>query len=162
MTMAHFAARFENNKCIVHSDSTILGVIEFENKTRVVASLILDNIIFRAHPASASDKNIVIMANDTILLKFKFDYLWGGATLFVDDESTGYKVTGKAFKPGSRLVDANGNDLIVVTNASNWSESQGLNIEVIDPQVTPFLILATVYYHIYTLTANLYNFVGIA
>ena len=162
MTMAHFAARFEDNKCIVHNDNTILGVIEFENKTRVVASLILDNAIFSAHPGSASDKNIVITANDAILLKFKFDYLWGGATLFVDDESTGYKVTGKTFKPGSRLVDADGNDLIVVTNASNWSEKQGLNIEVIDPQVTPFLILATVYYHIYTSAANLYNFVGMA
>lgn len=159
--MTHFAARFEDNKCIIHNENAILGVIEFEDKKRVLANLILDHTIFMAHPASTSDKNIVITANDAILLKFKFNYLWGGASLYVDDEPTGYKVMGKAFKPGSRLVDADGNDMIVVVNASNWSETQGLKIEVIDDQVTAFLIMTTVYYHIYTTASNLYSLVGI-
>lgn len=159
--MNHFTARFEDNKCIINNGSAILGVIEFEDRKRVIASLILEDTIFRAHPASISDKNIVITVNDAILLKFKFDYLWGGAALYVDDEPTGYKIIGKAFKPGSRLVDAEGNDLIVVVNASNWKETAGLKIEVIDSQVTGFLIMATVYYHIYTSASNLYSLVGI-
>lgn len=160
--MAHFTAKFEGNKCIVHNEGTVLGVIEFENNTRIEASIILDDTTFKAHQASASDKDIVITTNDAILLKFKFDYLWGGATLFMGDELTGYKITGKAFKPGSRLVNADGNDMVVVKNASNWSEKQGLDIEVTDTQVTDFLIITTVYYHIYTSAANLYKFVGIA
>lgn len=159
--MNHFAARFEENKCIVHSEEAIIGVIEFEDRRRVIANLILDETIFRAHPVSDSDKNIVITVNNAVLLKFKFDYLWGGASLYVGEEPTGYKITGKAFKPGSRLVDADGNDLIVVVNASNLSEKQGLNIEVVDSQVTPFQIMTTVYYHIYTSASKLYSMVGI-
>ncbi|RWX01582.1 hypothetical protein [Flavobacterium cerinum] len=159
--MTHFTARFEDNKCIIHNGTAILGVIQFEDKRRIVASLILENTIFSAHPASSSDKNIVITANDAILLKFKFDYLWGGASLYVYDEPTGYKITGKAFKPGSRLVDIDGNDLIVVVNASKWSENQGLKMEVIDTQVTAFQIITTVYYHLYTSASKLYSMVGI-
>lgn len=159
--MAHFTANFEGNKCIVYNHDTVLGVIEFENNTRVVASIILDDTIFKTHQASATDKDIVITTNDAVLLKFKFDYLWGGATLFMGGEPTGYKVTGKAFKPGSRLVNSEGHDMVVVKNASNWSEKQGLDIEVIDSQVTNFLIMATVYYHIYTSAAKLYSMVGI-
>jgi hypothetical protein len=144
--MADFKAKIEDNKCIIYNTG-ILGVIEYDDKKKIEASLALDNMVYRAEPGA--DKNIVISLDGTELLKFRFDYLWGGATLIAEGEKTPYKITGKALKKGTRLIDGDNNDMIVVKTVPDAFSMAEFEIEVQDPQVTDFLIVATVYYHIY-------------
>jgi hypothetical protein len=80
--------------------------------------------------------------------------MWGGATLIINGEETAYQITGKAFKKGTRLIDGDKNDMIVVTTSGVWKMSE-FDIHVVDPEVTEFLIAITVYYHIYASNAKM-------
>lgn len=142
--MPDFTAKIEDNKCVIFNGS-IISVIEFDRK-QLTASLIVGNVIYPIEPGK--DKNMRVLENGTEVIKFKFDYWWGGATLIINGEESNYQITGKAFKKGTRLVDGDKKDMVVVTTASIWVMKE-FNIKVLDPQVTDFMMAITVYYHIY-------------
>lgn len=92
--MPDFTAKIEDNKCVIFNGS-IISVIEFDHK-QLTASLIVGNVVYRIEPGK--DKNMRVLENGTEIVKFKFDYWWGGATLIINGEETSYQITGKAFK----------------------------------------------------------------
>lgn len=148
--MKNYLAKVDDRKLVVYDDSVVCGEIAFSGGA-VIAEITISESRYHAAPQSESDKNIVISEGGRPLFKFKFDYVWGGASLEVDGEDIGLDVTGKFLKPGTRLVDADGNDLVVaVSNDLNPSE---ISLTVVE-EISPILVMATLYYHIYTSTSK--------
>jgi hypothetical protein len=150
-SMTDLIARFEDNKFVVYSNDNIVGWVAFDGNQRVSADLMVSGDIFRAEPESAKVKDIVLRQGADTLFKFKFNYLWGGAEIQTNGEDTGYDIKGKLFKPGTRLVDAEENDLVVVVTESPETR---MRINVVSSEVSPLMVMATLYYHIYTSAAN--------
>lgn len=144
--MKYLTARFENARFIVYEGETIFGEIAIDYKS-VEATISIEDITFRAEQED-DDKNIVVKQEGNILFKFKFDYLWGGAEIRMGGKDTGYDVKGRWFKPGTRLTDAEDHDLVVVVTKGELNPE--LEITVTDTETSHLMILATVYYHIYT------------
>lgn len=153
--MANFLAKYEDFKFVVYKDDAVFGWISFDSKL-VSATIFIENEEYRAEPESATEKDIVIRKNGVTLFKFKFDYLWGGAELHVNGEDTGYEVTGKWFKEGTRFTDADSNDLVVAV--SDQSIPPQTRIDIIDEtEATPLMIMATLYYHVYTSASKTFS-----
>lgn len=141
--MANFTAKAEHGVFVVYSGSNIFGRIVFDDDN-ISASLYADSEIYRAEPESKTEKDIVVKNSGATLFKLKFDYLLGGADLLINGEDTGFEITGKLFKPGTRFVDADNNDLIIATGVS-----PEIKITVNDNESTPLMIITTLYYHLY-------------
>ncbi|WP_313806963.1 hypothetical protein [Flavobacterium sp.] len=90
-------------------------------------------------------KNMVLKENGKALFTFKFDYIWGGAEIVTNGVDTGYDIKGRWFKPGTRLTNENDKDLIIATK-----KDDGLEVVVVDENIDPTMVLATIYYHIYS------------
>jgi len=149
--MAGFLTRFENEQYVVYKGDTqeVEGRIVFDNEARVEADLYVGSEKYRVESQSAEDKDIVLRKDADVLFKFRFDPLWGGAELFINNEDTGYEVSGKLFMPGTRFMDKDGNEL-VVAGSDNSTPPVIVTDITGDEEVTLLMVLATIYYHIYT------------
>lgn len=134
--------KLEDSIFKIFSDEKLYGKILFD-KNNIDASLIIGDKIFRAE--KGSDKNISLKYEGKILFTFNFDYIWGGAEITSKGIDTGFDIKGRWFKPGTRLTDNNDKDLIIAVK-----KNDGLEITVVDTEVSPEMILGTIYYHIYS------------
>lgn len=91
------------------------------------------------------DKNMELKYQNQVLFRFEFDYIWGGAEITSNGIDTGYDIKGWWFKPGTRLTDHNDKDLIIAVK-----KNDGLEVTILDESISEEMILATVYYHIYS------------
>jgi hypothetical protein len=139
--MNQLSVKYEDYTFIIHNNGEAYGNIAFD-ENNVEATLRTGETILRA--VRGADKNIVLMQGAKALFTFKFDYLWGGAELVVDGADTGFDIKGRWFKPGTRLTDEEDKDLVVAVKKGN-----GLVVSILDEQVSPVMIIATIYYHIY-------------
>ena len=150
-----FLAKYIDEKFMVYKDDSVFGWISFDHKL-VSATIFVDGKEYRAEPESATEKDIVMRQDGLTLFKFKFDYLWGGAELHINGKDTGYEITGKWFKKGTRFVDANANDLVLAV--SDESRIPQTKITIVDEsEATPLMIMATLYYHIYTYASKRFS-----
>ena len=153
--MKELKARYEVNSCVVHDGGEAIGEIVYENNKHIIATMFVGGKSYKIEPESATEKNIVIREDGSTIVKFDFDYLWGNATLLFENEETGYEIKGKFLKSGTRLVDSDNNDLVVVTTAETTVSAVDYDIVVNDEEVNNFLILATLHYHNYTSASKL-------
>lgn len=148
--MPDFIAKYQDDRFVVYKGDSneVFGSIVFDEGRRVSAYLQTENTLYRAEPESETDKDIVIRRDGAVLFKFKFDYVWGGAELYMNGEDTGYDVTGKFFMPGTRFTDKEHRDLIVAV--SDEQEPPETVIDIVgDEEVSPLMVMATLYYHLY-------------
>ena len=94
----------------------------------------------------ARNKAAYLAQWDAEIFTSVFDRTWGNLELRFAGEDTGYDIRGRWFKLGTRLVDADDNDLIVA-KTDVWS-GRNMTIEVMDENVSGILIAATLYHHI--------------
>jgi len=153
--MKELAAKYEIRTCTVYSGKEIVGEIIYDDNKHIAATMFVNGRSFKIEPVSDSDKNIIIREESNTILKFDFDYLWGGATLLSDNEETGYEIKGKFLKPGTRLVDEDNNDLVVVTTLETLPPSAQFKIIVHSDEINDFLIVSTLYYHNYASAGKL-------
>jgi hypothetical protein len=140
--MKNITVKNEGLKFIVYSEYNIYAEIVFE-ENNIEAELKTATKKYKAE--RDNDKNIVIKDESRYLFTFKFDYIWGGAEIISNGIETGLEVKGKWFKPGTRLTNDSNEDLIIVTK-----KEEGLEVTIIDEDITDIMILATIYYHLYT------------
>jgi hypothetical protein len=140
--MITLQVKYEDQKIIVRDKDAIYGWIIFD-ENNIEATLQVTGKALKA--VRGDDKNIILKQDDASLFTFKFDYLWGGAELVVDGVDTGYDIKGRWFKPGTRLTDENDKDLVIAVKQGN-----GLEVTITDVDISPVMVMATIYYHIYT------------
>lgn len=151
--MSNFTAELEGGKIVVRDSDNVLGYIIFE-KNNINAVIHIGDDEFQTHPENESDKDIILTQSGQTLLKFKFDYLRGNAEIQKEGEDTGYDIKGKWFKAGTRLTDSSDNDLVVVV--SKESLTPNVEIKILNEEEgTPLMIMATLYYHLYTSASKL-------
>ena len=136
----------EGNIYKINSQDKFYSEIIFTNATD--ATLKLDDKIYET--TQDESKNIILSENGKSLFTFKFDKLWGGAEIISSGTQTGLKIKGKWFKIGTRLIDENHNDLIEIVNSKN-----GFDVNLIENNMEPLMIISTVYYHIYASNGKL-------
>ena len=130
----------KDNTFKIYAADEPFGEIIFENTTH--AELKLENKSY--HTSTNENKDIVLNENSKSLFTFKFDKLWGGAEIINSENYEGLEIKGRWFKIGTRLIDENDNDLVVVVN-----EKEGYLVTINDEAVSPLMIISTIYYHIY-------------
>lgn len=140
--MKKLIVKLQDSKFNIYSGEKIYGQIVFD-KSNIEASLLSDNKILRAE--KGLDKNIQLKYGDQTLFTFNFDYIWGGAEITSNGIDTGFDIKGRWFKPGTRLTDSEDKDLIIAVK-----KNDGLEITVLDEDISAEMILATIYCHIYS------------
>lgn len=120
----------QNNSEIIFDENNIEATLKSDNKT------------LRAEKGLKG--NIEIKESNETLFTLKFDFIWGGAEIIANGVDTGLDIKGKFFKPGTRLTDANNEDLVVVVK-----KNDGLEVIVNDDKIDPTMLITTIYYHIY-------------
>ncbi len=140
------AAWQDKRTTIVYNENFPFAKIEFDDSQWPIygsATLFVGDKIFRAELANGN--NTIIMHGDAEIFTAVFHPLWGNLELRQSGQDTGYDIKGKWFKPGTRLTDADDNDLVVIT-ADMWT---GKNIEISAvPDISGLMVVATLYYHI--------------
>ena len=106
------------------------------------SQLLIDGKLFEV--SEGEDKNMLLSDANQTIFTFKLDYLWGGADLISKGTDTGYNIKGRWFKPGTRLIDENNKDLVIVKNTNN-----GYEATVEDDTLDKIMVVSTIYYHIY-------------
>lgn len=144
--MKNYTAKFDGYTLRVFNGESVVGSIDFNRDGTAHADIFIHKSRFHIGPESQTEKDIVLTQARNVLFKFNFDYLWGGAEIEANGEATGFEVKGKWFKPGTRLVDEDSNDLLVVTTNAD----DDLEISVNDESVSDVMLLSTVYYHVYS------------
>lgn len=142
-----YTAKFDGNTVRVYNGEKLFGSIDFSKERMAHADIFIYADRFHVGPESATDKDIVVTKAGVPVFKFNFDKLWGGAEIETNGEPTGYQVKGKWFKPGTRLVDEDSNDLIVVK--SDESIPPSMILEVKEDTLSPIMVMSTLFYHIY-------------
>jgi hypothetical protein len=140
----------EGNYFKVYLEDKLYSEIVFNNNTD--ATLTLESINYQT--SQDDNKNIVLSENGKPLFTFKFDKLWGGAEIVNAVNGAGLEIKGRWFKIGTRLIDENDNDLVVVVNGDN-----GYEVTVNGNDIDPLMIISTVYYHIYATRGKLLGLV---
>lgn len=140
--MTQLTVKLEDSKFKIYSDENLYGEIVFD-KNNIEASLITNNKILRAE--RTLDKNIQVKYENQTLFTYNFDYIWGGAELILNGLDTGFDIKGRWFKPGTRLTDNEEKDLVIVVK-----KNDGLSVSILEENVSAEMILATIYYHIYS------------
>jgi hypothetical protein len=143
--MTELTAKYDDRKFIIYNSDTVYGSIAFESDNLSARINYGNNELLASQ--DPSDKNIVITREGTTLFKFKFDYLWGGAEIMQDGADSGFDIKGRWFKPGTRLTDEHDTDLAVIVTEESIVPQ--LRINVIDEDLSPVMVLASIYYHIY-------------
>ena len=113
-------AKIEENKMVARQNGKLFGYITFSTGN-ISATIHIDGNEYYMGPESATEKDIVLKQNGLVLLKFKFDYLWGSAEIQSNGQDTGYDIKGRWFKSGTRFTDADDNDIIIVKSKENKS-----------------------------------------
>lgn len=147
-----YTAKFDGKTVRVYNGEKLFGSIDFSKERMAHADIFIYTDRFHVGPESATEKDIVVTKADLPVFKFNFDKLWGGAEIEANGEPTGYEVKGKWFKPGTRLVNENDEDLVVIKN-DNAITLKGFDLEVNDEDIEPVMIMSTLYYHIYASNA---------
>ncbi len=137
--------KFERNTVRLFNENTLYGSIDFSAERAFQADIFVYADRFHVGPKSETDKNLVVTKGDKTLFTFEFDKLWGGAEIASEGEENGYEVKGRWFKPGTRLVDNDDKDLVVVV-----SKELTNTVEVsVAENVEAVMVLSTLYYHLY-------------
>jgi len=126
----------------VFSRDSLYAEIIFDTNN-IDASLVKGDEIWRVE--RDLNRNFVLKQNENILSSFKFDYVWGGAEIIANDIDTGYDIKGRWFKPGTRLINAHDEDLIIAIK-----KGDGMEVTILDDNISIAMILSTVYYHVYS------------
>lgn len=137
MIVTHQKSKFK-----VYTGEKLYGEIVFDDNS-LEASLMVRDKVFRVE--KGHDKNMELKYQNQVLFRFEFDYIWGGAEITSNGIDTGYDIKGRWFKPGTRLTDHNDKDLIIAVK-----KNDGLEVTILDESISEEMILATVYYHIYS------------
>lgn len=140
--MSKLSVTYEDYVFVVRKEDETYGWIAFD-KGNLEATINVAGKTLRAE--RGDDKNIVLKEAGKDLFTFKFDYLWGGAELLSYGKDTGFDIKGRWFKPGTRLTDDQDNDLVVAVKKGN-----GMDVTIADTEVSPVMVMATIYYHIYS------------
>lgn len=140
--MKKFTVKKENQNFKIFSEEKNFAEIIFD-KNNIEATLQTDTITLRVERGDTKD--LVLKENTKIVFTFKFDYVWGGAQLVSNGLDTGFDIKGRWFKPGTRLTNDEDKDLIVAVK-----KNDGLEVTVFDESISEKMILATIYYHIYS------------
>jgi hypothetical protein len=152
--MKSLLVKYENHQFIVYDGEAVYGWIVFEPQS-VIADIHVNNIKFRTR--RGDDKNIELTQDGKTIFKFKFDYLWGNAEIEMNGEDTGYDIKGKWFKKGTRLTDENDADIVVAVTKE--LPEYHISLDIIDEQVEPVMVMATLYYHIYASAGKTFGLV---
>lgn len=131
----------QQHKFQVFSKDSLYAEIIFDTNN-IDASLLKEKEIWRIE--RDSNKNLVLKQNEHTLFTFKFDYVWGGAEIIASGIGTGYDITGRWFKPGTRLINAQDEDLIIAVK-----KGDGMEVTILNDDISAAMILATIYYHVY-------------
>lgn len=131
----------QENKFQVFEKDSLYAEIIFDTND-IDASLVKENELWRIE--RDSNKNLVLKQSEHVLFSFKFDYTWGGAEIITSGIDTGYDIKGRWFKPGTRLINAQDEDLIIAVKKGN-----GMEVKILDNDISTAMILATIYYHVY-------------
>ncbi|RYZ79114.1 MAG: hypothetical protein EOP06_27800 [Proteobacteria bacterium] len=150
--MTNYIGKFDGYTLRVFNGTSVIGSIDFNRDGTPNADIYVLKKRYHVGPTSTTDKNIRVTSANTELFTFKFDALWGGAELETNGQETGFEVKGKWFKPGTRLVDAQSNDLVAIKNGDVALE---LDIAVSAEDIPEVMLLATVYYHVYSSRSKL-------
>lgn len=138
--MKTFQVTSHENNFKIYAADEFFGEIIFENTTHAELKLLNKSY----HTSQNEDKDVVLNENGKPLFTLKFDKLWGGAEIINSENYEGFEIKGRWFKVGTRLIDEQDNDLIIVVN-----ENEGYLVTVNDGSVSPLMIISTIYYHIY-------------
>lgn len=149
--MARLNAILEQGRIVVRENGNLFGSIVFEPQSKA-ATIFVDDKKFSVLEGDEY-KDMVLRYNGTALFRFKFDYLWGNASIYVEGEDTNFDIKGKWFKNGTRFTDSQDNDIVVVTSGEDTSLDA--SIEVNSEEGTPLMVMATLYYHIYASAGKL-------
>ncbi|RZJ66379.1 MAG: hypothetical protein EOO50_09900 [Flavobacterium sp.] len=150
--MANYIGKFDGYTLRVFDGGSVVGSIDFNRDNTTHADIFVHKNRYHVGPQDATEKDIVVTRARQTLFKFKFDYLWGGAEIETDGEETGFEVKGKWFKPGTRLVDADSNDIVIVKTNERSNE---LEISINDESISEVMLLSTIYYHVYASAGKL-------
>jgi len=137
----------DKETAIIFNDEKPFGQVTFDASKWVLygnALLLAGGETFRAELAQGN--NVTILQGETEIFTAVFRPLWGNLELRLAGEDTGYDVKGKWFKAGTRLTDAEDNDMIIVTS-DPWTGRQ-MEITVADAAVSDLMVVATIYFHI--------------
>jgi len=139
--MRNLTVKLEDNTFVVREETARYGLIIFDQNN-------LEATIHTRHKVlqviQGADKNMVLTENGTHLFTFAFDHVWGGAELVSNGVDTGLDIKGRWFKPGTRLTDAQDEDMVVAVKSGN-----GLTVSVLHEDTDDTLVMATIYYHLY-------------
>ena len=130
----------EKNTFTIYFEDKIYAEIVFNNYKNAV--LKFDNKVLLVE--EGPDKNMILKEHDISVFTFKFDYLWGGAEIIAGDVDTGYDIKGRWFKSGTRLINEDDLDLVIVK-----IKNDDLEALVLDDSLSKMMVVATIYYHIY-------------
>ncbi|MBD8084587.1 hypothetical protein [Chryseobacterium caseinilyticum] len=139
--MKKLSVKLQESKFKIYSEENLFGEIIYD-ENNLEASLLLGNKKLRAEKDSKN--NIELKRNNLSLFTLDFDYIWGGAEIVFNGVDTGFDVKGKWFKPGTRLTDENDKDLVIAVK-----KDDGLEVSVLDENISDELIITTIFYHIY-------------
>jgi hypothetical protein len=145
--MKNLSVKLEDSKFKIYDKDDLFGEIIFD-KNSTAASLLLKDKKLRTE--KDSDNNMVLKDDQNDLFTLKFDYIWGGAEIIANKLDTGFDIKGRWFKPGTRLINQDDNDLIIAVKKGN-----GLEVSVLDERVSDVMIIATIYFHLYTSASKL-------
>ncbi|MEL1245795.1 hypothetical protein AAEO56_16095 [Flavobacterium sp. DGU11] len=144
--MIQLTAKRDNKKYTIYNGDAIYGQILFDAKG-FGATLTVDGTEYRVEQENPKSANKVLKQNGVTLFRFKYDKIWGSATLQSGNDDMGYRITGKWFKPGTRLVDKDKTDLVVVVSSQGFTPK--VTVTILDETVAPVMVMATIYYHLY-------------
>jgi len=144
--MKKFTGRFDKNTVRVYDEETLYGSIDFNRDLPAHADIFIYSDRFHIGPKSPVEKDIVLTKADVPLFTFAFDKIWGGAEIKADGNDTGYDVKGRWFRAGTRLIDADDKDIVVVV--TNEMGDPEITITVYE-KTAPVMVLSTLYYHLY-------------
>lgn len=140
--MTILTVKKQQNKFQVFAKDSLFAEIIFDKNNIIDASLIKEDEIWKIERDTNS--NLVLKHNEHVLFTFEFDYVWGGAEIMTSGIDTGYDIKGRWFKPGTRLINAQDEDLVIAVK-----KDDGMEVTVLDDNISTPMVLATIYYHIY-------------
>lgn len=134
----------------IYSQDEIYASIKFLDSKN--SEINIDGNFFQTE--AESDKNMLLKKDEKVIFKFKFDYLFGDAEIVSDESASNYEIIGRWFKPGTRLINEEDKDLVVVKNSGN-----DIEVQIVDEKVSKLMVVSTVYYHIYASSGKLTSLV---
>jgi hypothetical protein len=142
----------DKEKMWIKEGGTLVGTIDFDRSVwqgYIGATFTIGGETFKAESMRG---NTIILKDGKELFTCVFHPLWGNLELQAAGQDTGFDIKGKWFKPGTRLTDADDNDLVVVT--ADALTGSKITVEVAD-DVPPVMVAMTLYHHVRASAAKL-------